>query len=76
LITDFGTSQKANTQFLTTVKKAMTPFYASLEQLNEEDAHSAFDIWALGIILYTLMMKKEPFTQIGVLKRSEAIRNN
>ncbi len=76
MITDFGTSQKANTQFLTTVKKAMTPFYASLEQLNEEDAHSAFDIWALGILLYTLMAKKEPFTQIGVLKRSEAIRNN
>ena len=54
----------------------MTPFYASLEQLNEEDAHPAFDIWPLGIILYTLMAKKEPFTQIGVLKRSEAIRNN
>ena len=76
LITDFGTSQKANTQFLTTAKNSMTPFYASLEQLNEEDAHPAFDIWPLGIILYTLMAKKEPFTQIGVLKRSEAIRNN
>jgi serine/threonine protein kinase len=54
----------------------MTPFYSSIEQINEEDAHSAFDIWALGIILYTLMAKKEPFTQIGVLKRCEAIRNN
>ena len=31
LITDFGTSKKANTQFLTSVRKTMTPFYASLE---------------------------------------------
>jgi serine/threonine protein kinase len=36
LITDFGLSQKANKKFLTTVKNSMTPFYASLEQLNEE----------------------------------------
>jgi serine/threonine protein kinase len=54
----------------------MTPFYSSLEQLNEEDAHPSFDIWALGIILYALMAKKEPFTQPGILKRSEAIKNN
>jgi serine/threonine protein kinase len=40
----------------------MTPFYASFEQLNEEDAHPSFDIWALGIILYTLIAKKEPYT--------------
>ena len=40
----------------------MSPFYASIEQLNEEEAHPSFDIWSLGIILYTLMAKKEPFT--------------
>jgi serine/threonine protein kinase len=56
LITDFGTSSKANTKFLTTIKN-MTPFYASLEQINEEEAHPSFDIWALGIILYHLMAK-------------------
>ncbi len=61
---------------MTTVKKSMTPFYASIEQLNEEDAHPSFDIWSLGITLYTLMAKKEPFTQIGVGKRMEAIKNN
>jgi serine/threonine protein kinase len=54
----------------------MTPFYASIEQLNEEDAHTSFDIWSLGIILYTLMAKIEPFTQIGVGKRMKAIKNN
>jgi serine/threonine protein kinase len=54
----------------------MTPFYASLEQLNEEKAHPSFDIWALGIILYTLMAKKVPFYQVGILKRMKAIESN
>ena len=38
----------------------MMPFYASFEELNEEDAHPSFDILSLGIILRTLMAKKEP----------------
>ena len=54
----------------------MTRFYASIEQLNEEDAHFSFDIWALGITLYTLMAKKEPFTQVSDFKRAKAIENN
>jgi serine/threonine protein kinase len=54
----------------------MTPFYASLEQLNEDKAHPSFDIWALGIILYTLMAKKVPFDQVGILKRMKAIESN
>jgi serine/threonine protein kinase len=54
----------------------MTPFYASIEQLNEEDARPSFDIWALGIILYTLMAKKEPYTQFGIVSRLQSIKNN
>ena len=54
----------------------MTPFYASLEQLNEDKAHPSFDIWALGIILYSLMAKKVPFDQVGILKRMKAIESN
>jgi serine/threonine protein kinase len=75
LITDFGTSSKANTQFLTTVKK-YTPFYASIEQLNDDKAHFSFDIWSLGIILYVLMAKKVPFPQFSDLKRGKAIQEN
>jgi serine/threonine protein kinase len=54
----------------------MTPFFASIEQLNEEDAHPTYDVWSIGIILYNLMAKKVPFPQIGVGKRIDAIRNN
>ena len=65
----------ANKKYIATVKN-MTALYASLEQLNEDEAHPAFDIWALGIILYHLMAKIQPYTQFGVVKRSEAIKNN
>jgi serine/threonine protein kinase len=54
----------------------MTPFFASIEQLNEEDAHPTYDVWSIGIILYNLMAKKVPYPQIGVVKRTDAIRNN
>jgi serine/threonine protein kinase len=54
----------------------MTPFFASIEQLNEENAHPTYDVWSIGIILYNLMAKKVPFPQIGVGKRIDAIRNN
>ena len=54
----------------------MTPFFASIEQLNEEEAHPTYDIWSAGIILYNLMAKKVPFPQIGVGKRIDAIRSN
>ena len=54
----------------------MTPFFASIEQLNEEDAHPTYDIWSAGIILYNLMAKKVPFPQIGVGKRIKAIKHN
>lgn len=47
---------------MTTVKDAMSAFYASIEQLDLEDADPSFDIWSCGITLYTLMAKKEPYT--------------
>jgi serine/threonine protein kinase len=54
----------------------MTPCFASIEQLNEEEAHPTYDIWSAGIILYNLMAKNVPFPQIGVEKRMDAIRRN
>ena len=54
----------------------MTHYFASIEQLKEEEAHPTYDIWSAGIILYNLMAKKVPFPQIGVGKRIDAIRSN
>ena len=39
----------------------MLAFYAPIEQLELEYADPSFDIWALGINLYNLMAKKEPY---------------
>ena len=54
----------------------MTAFFASIEQSNLDPAHPSYDIWSIGIILYNLMAKKVPFPQIGIVKRTDAIRNN
>jgi serine/threonine protein kinase len=58
---------------MTTVKEAMSSFYASIEQLALLDPHSSFDIWSCGIILYTVMAKKEPYTQKNIVVRLKAI---
>lgn len=54
----------------------MSKYFASIEQLHEEHAHSSYDIWSIGIILYNLMTKKVPFPQDNVVKRIIAINNN
>ena len=61
MIADFGISFKPESGSVTTVKESKSPYYASIEQLDEEEADPAFDIWSIGIIGYTLMAKKEPY---------------
>ena len=73
MIADFGISFKPESGSVTTVKDSKSPYYASIEQLDEEEAHPAFDIWSIGIIGYTLMAKKEPYQQFSVKKRKDAI---
>ena len=75
VITDFGTSYKPESGSLTTMKDTMSAFYASIEQLDLEDARPSFDIWSLAVIAYKLMAKKEPYTQFSVVKRQKAIQN-
>ena len=58
------------------MKETMSGFYASKEQLELEDPHSSMDIWSLGITLYVLMAKKEPYKQLSVVKRVKAIQEN
>jgi serine/threonine protein kinase len=51
----------------------MTPLYASYEQLDKQDARPSFDIWSLGINLYTLMARKEPYIEDSIEKLKIAI---
>jgi serine/threonine protein kinase len=74
VVTDFGTSNIPKSGSVTTVKDAMSRLTSSIEQLELEDAHSSSDIWSCGIILYILMAKKEPSTQLSVVKRQKKIK--
>jgi serine/threonine protein kinase len=76
VITDFGTTFKPDSGSVTTVKEIMSALYASMEQLELEDARPTFDMWSIGIILYLLMAKKEPFQQVSIKKRLKAIEEN
>jgi serine/threonine protein kinase len=73
VITDFGTSFRAESGSVTTVKEMMSALYVSIEQLALYDAHPAFDMWSIGIILYLLMAKKEPYQQVSIVDRLKAI---
>jgi len=53
----------------------MTFHYASIEQVNEEEAHPAFDIWSCGILLYVLMAKKLPYSTKNIAERLKDIKN-
>ena len=65
LITDFGTSKniKSMSNDNLTANCMMSKKYAPFEQLDFQKADFPFDIWPLGVILYTLMSenKKEPY---------------
>ena len=62
-IADFGISYQEDTgKIYTTVKDAKSYNYCSIEQLAEENANPAFDMWAVGVILYELLSGKHPYT--------------
>jgi len=47
--------------YLETIKARYTPQYASLEQLESKEAEPYFDMWALGVLIFRMMVSEEPF---------------
>ena len=60
-LTDFGISYNDYESKWTTLNQSKTLFYASLEQMDDQEAHPSFDVWALGITIYQLMAGKLPY---------------
>ncbi len=57
---DFGTSKLISTDAQLTTTLSLTPSYASPEQLRNEPATTACDIYSLGVILYELLSGGRP----------------
>ena len=59
-----------------TIKTRFTPPYTSLEQLKGDEAEPYFDMWALGVLVFKMMMGEEPFPFMDPIKVSDAIKDN
>jgi len=60
-LVDFGTSKLVEADAMTTSLHAVTPAYASPEQLRGEPAGIASDVFSAGVILYELITGAAPF---------------
>jgi eukaryotic-like serine/threonine-protein kinase len=75
---DFGIAKllddaPADTQAAPTVAGAMTPHYASPEQVRGEPVSQASDIYSLGVLLYELLARERPY-RIETTRPSEVER--
>jgi serine/threonine-protein kinase len=73
-LVDFGTARLAEADAITTSPQAVTPAYASPEQLRGEPAGVASDVFSAGVVLYELMTGAAPYSAsksiTGALRRA------
>ena len=61
-LVDFGTSKLVEADAMTTSLHAVTPAYASPEQLRGESSGVASDVFSAGVILYELITGASPYS--------------
>jgi polo-like kinase 1 len=74
---DFGLATKLNFEGEKKRTVCGTPNYLAPEILESKNGHSyEIDIWALGVIIFTLLVGKPPFESITVKQTYERIKKN
>ncbi len=64
---DFGIAKllDAGDEGTGTLERRLTPAYAAPEQIRGERVTTATDVWALGVVLYELLVGRRPFSGPG-----------
>ncbi len=64
---DFGIAKllDAGEEGTLTLERRLTPAYAAPEQIRGERITTATDVWALGVVLYELLVGRRPFSARG-----------
>jgi len=76
-ISDFGIAKFVEeTTSLLTLRGCLTPAYAAPEQWTEQLLTNAVDIYSLGIIGYTLLLKHPPFEGSGEELKEKHLHSN
>lgn len=72
-VLDFGLAQQLGSVGAGESPGGGTPGYMAPEQWRDEDATSAVDIWAAGVMLYELLGGKLPYDDMSVLRIRTAV---